>query len=202
MGREVELKIPLTESEYDFIFRVLHKKERVAELEFVDGECGRIIKSDEYYSRYASKEESRAAGEPEVIRIRGEMRDGAEQFFFCMKRKSVVNGIEMNREDETFVSNPSVIRDVLELAGYHKFFEKKKDVFSAFLRFADGKPPVFHAELELLGGLRYFEVEVTDCGIGADEASAALEHFVMIFGLDPARRDGRSAMEILGAKWK
>ena len=68
MGREIEIKIPLTDAEYDRL------------LSFVNGSDVRrlthILKSDRYYSQYNTETERRAAvkagKEPNVIRIRTE----------------------------------------------------------------------------------------------------------------------------------
>ncbi|MCR4735266.1 MAG: hypothetical protein K5829_09715 [Treponema sp.] len=210
MGREIELKIPLSAAQYDFIYDVILGRRTAAGVE-ISGTCEHILKSDEYYSRYNSREESRAAGEPQVIRIRGEEKvadflsgsktskgSGASgTFFFCIKRKSLENGIELNREDETFVENPDVIRDILTLSGYHKFFEKKKDALSVYCKAKNLLDAEFHLELELVNELKYLEVEVTEEGLSADKVRAALEEFVAIFGLDANNRDSRSWMAIL-----
>ena len=200
MGREIEIKIPLTDSEYDGL------------LKFVKGSAGyegvsctgtapeHILKADEYYSRYQSRAESKAAGEPQVIRIRSEKSDDCkanERSFFCIKRKSVENGIELNREDETFIENAEVVRDLLELSGYHKFFEKKKNAWSVHCNSRVLEGADFHLELEIVNGLKYVEIEVTEEGAPADAVRAALEKFVALFGLDAAKRDSRSWMEII-----
>ena len=71
MGREIEIKIPLTDSEYEKIFSVISGEQKLAGVE-VEDSLEHILKSDEYYSLYNSREESKAAGEPQVIRIRSE----------------------------------------------------------------------------------------------------------------------------------
>ena len=58
MGKEIEIKIPLTDSEYDKIF------------EEIRGRAEHLKKSDEYYSKYDSREERIKNNEPPVIRIR------------------------------------------------------------------------------------------------------------------------------------
>ena len=199
MGREIEIKIPLSDLEYDKIFTVISGGEQLTGLKVKD-KPERILKSDEYYSRYQTRAESKAAGEPQVIRIRSEnSSEGAavESAFFCIKRKSIENGIELNREDETFVENADVIRDLLQLSGYHKFFEKKKDAWSVHCGATVLAGADFHLELEIVNNLKYVEIEVTEEGQLADAVRAALEKFVALFGLDAAKRDSRSWMEII-----
>ena len=196
MGREIELKVPLSEEEYGHIKSVISGKAKVEGLELCS-DCERLLKSDEYYSRYASRQESRAAGEPQVIRIRGELSGDKNSSFFCIKRKSLENGIELNREDETFVEKPDVIRDILTLSGYHKFFEKKKDALSVYCSWEKLAGLHFHLELEIVNQLKYIEVEVTEEDCPADKVRHALEEFIALFGLDAKKRDSRSWMEIL-----
>lgn len=225
MGREIEIKLPLTDAQYDKIYAVISCKEKLARVEICDGGhllCGleHIIKTDAYFSRYATREESKAAGEPQVIRIRTEMYEVANEdrfgcpppkAFFCIKRKTIENGIELNREDETYIDKPEVVRDLLMISGYHQFFEKNKDSYSIYCK-SDVLPGCeFHLELEKVNGLKYLEVEVTDEAevegkanrlvLPANSVRVGLESFVGLFGLDVSKRDGRSWMEILrGAK--
>ncbi len=193
MGREIEIKLPLTDAEYDKIFSVISGNEGLTGLE-VCGKPERILKSDEYYSRYKTRAESKAAGEPQVIRIRSE---NEERSFFCIKRKTIEKGIELNREDETFVEKPEVLRDLLLFSGYHQFFEKNKDSYGVYCRSVVLPGCDFHLELEMVNGLKYIEVEVTDGSDNADDVRAALEKFIELFGLDSSKRDKRSWMEII-----
>ncbi len=230
MGREIEIKLPLSDEQYDFVRGVITGSLGADGAGGADGsvgalasqgavtaslpglqicsDCERLLKSDEYYSRYNTHEERRSAGEPQVIRIRGELKavlDGAvdleksseARFYFCIKRKSIENGIEFNREDETFVENADVIRDILTLSGYHKFFEKKKDALSVYCRSSVLEGASFHLELEIVNTLKYLEIEVTDEALPADQVRAGLEKFVALFGLDAKNRDSRSWMDIL-----
>ncbi|MBR1639961.1 MAG: hypothetical protein IJ688_11295 [Treponema sp.] len=218
MGREIEIKIPLSQEEYDFISSVIFCKSFIEGIALLPQSLMHIIKTDEYYSLYNSREESRKAGEPQVIRIRSEKyerlsaedadvgnenvnENGAgepcEKSFFCIKRKSLENGIELNREDETFVSDANVIRDILNISGYHKFFEKSKDALSVYASSCLLKNGTFHIELEKVNNLLYLEVEVTDENLPADKVRSALESFIELFSLDSSRRDSRSWMEIL-----
>ena len=195
MGREIEIKIPLTDDQYDKIFSVITGAEALSGLEVL-GQPEHLLKSDIYFSRYNTREESKAAGEPQVIRIRSEA--GAEKkAFFCIKRKTIENGIELNREDETFVENPEVIRDLLLFSGYHQFFEKNKDSYGVHCQSVVLPGCDFHLELEKVNGLKYIEVEVTDGTDAADAVRGALEKFMELFGLDTSKRDHRSWMEII-----
>ena len=195
MGREIEIKIPLTDDQYDKIFSVITGAEAISGLEVL-GQPEHLLKSDIYFSRYNTREESKAAGEPQVIRIRSEA--GAEKkAFFCIKRKTIENGIELNREDETFVENPEVIRDLLLFSGYHQFFEKNKDSYGVHCHSVVLPDCDFHLELEKVNGLKYIEVEVTDGTDAADAVRGALEKFMELFGLDTSKRDHRSWMEII-----
>ena len=117
--------------------------------------------------------------------------------FFCIKRKTIENGIELNREDETFVENPDVIRDLLLFSGYHQFFEKNKDAYGVYCHSNVLPGCDFHLELEKVNDLKYIEVEVTDGNDSADDVRMALEKFMEQFGLDTSKRDQRSWMEIL-----
>ena len=206
MGREIEIKIPLTDAEYDKIFSVISGKQSLLGVKAAVDGLEHLLKSDIYFSRYDSREESKAAGEPQVIRIRSEKVAGSgdktggqsnERAFFCIKRKSIENGIELNREDETFVENPEVIRDLLLFSGYHQFFEKNKDAYGVHCKSVVFPGCDFHLELEMVNGLKYIEVEVTDGADSADDVRAALEKFMELFGLDTSKRDKRSWMEIL-----
>ena len=195
MGREIEIKIPLTDDQYDKIFSVITGAETLAGVKVL-GQPEHLLKSDTYFSRYNTREESKAAGEPQVIRIRSEA--GVEKkAFFCIKRKTIENGIELNREDETFVENPEVIRDLLLFSGYHQFFEKNKDSYGVHCQSVVLPGCDFHLELEKVNNLKYVEVEVTDGTDAADAVRAALEKFMEQFGLDTSKRDHRSWMEII-----
>ena len=198
MGREIEIKIPLTGAEYEKIFKVISGEETLPGLEVAAEGLEHLLKSDAYFSRYTTREESKAAGEPQVIRIRSEASadDKAnERSYFCIKRKTIENGIELNREDETFVEKPDVIRDLLLFIC--EFFEKKKDAYGVHCRSVVLPGCDFHLELEMVNNLKYIEVEVTDGTDAADDVRMALEKFMELFGLDTSKRDKRSWMEII-----
>ena len=203
MGREIEIKIPLTDAEYDKIFKVISGEQALAGVNVAADGLEHLLKTDVYFSRYATREKSKAAGEPQVIRIRSEapaVDKANERSFFCIKRKSIENGIELNREDETFVEKPEVIRDLLLFSGYHQFFEKNKDAYGVHCQSVVLPGCDFHLELENVNGLKYVEVEVTDGSDAADDVRAALEKFMEQFGLDTTKRDKRSWMEIINGE--
>ena len=188
MGKEIEIKIPLTDLEYDKIF------------EEIRGRAEHLKKSDEYYSKYDTREERIKNNEPPVIRIRTEQNVDKNQteIYFCVKRKSVENGIEFNSENETLIQNGDPLRYFFDAAGYKKFFEKNKDAFSVYCKSTSGEDIDFHLELEQINGLKYIEIEVTDSSLAPDVVKANLEKFVEQLGLDTSKRDSRSWMEILG----
>ena len=188
MGKEIEIKIPLTDSEYEKIFAD------------IKGRAEHLKKSDEYYSKYDSREERIKNNEPPVIRIRTEQNVDKNQteIYFCVKRKSVENGIEFNSENETLIQNGDPLRYFFDAAGYKKFFEKNKDAFSAYFKCSTGEDIDFHLELEQINGLKYVEIEVTNSDLAADVIRANLEKFVEQLGLDSSKRDSRSWMKILG----
>ena len=205
MGREIEIKIPLTDAEYEKIFKVISGQQTLTGVDVAADGLEHLLKTDTYFSRYDSREESKAAGEPQVIRIRSESsveNKTNERSFFCIKRKTIENGIELNREDETFVENADVIRDLLLFSGYHQFFEKNKDAYGVHCQSAVLSGCDFHLELEMVNGLKYIEVEVTDGTDNADDVRLALEKFMELFGLDTSKRDKRSWMEIINGNAK
>ena len=205
MGREIEIKIPLTDAEYDKIFKIISGELPLTGVDVAEEGLEHLLKNDTYFSRYASREESKAAGEPQVIRIRSESSASDktnERSYFCIKRKTIENGIELNREDESFVEKPEIVRDLLLFSGYHQFFEKNKDAYGVHCRSIVLPGCDFHLELEMVNGLKYIEVEVTDGTDKADDVRLALEKFMELLGLDTSKRDKRSWMEIIngGAK--
>lgn len=200
MGREIEIKIPLTDAEYEKIFKVISGQQTLTGVEVAADGLEHLLKTDQYFSRYATRQEGKEAGEPQVIRIRSEASAGDktnERSYFCIKRKTIENGIELNREDESFVEKPEVVRDLLLFSGYHQFFEKNKDAYGVHCRSMVLPGCDFHLELEMVNGLKYIEVEVTDGTDSADDVRVALEKFMELFGLDTSKRDKRSWMEII-----
>lgn len=201
MGREIEIKLPLLAEEHDFLFKALILKESFIDgITVVNSTKELISKRDEYYSKYKSREERRAAGEPQVIRIRSEESGGKTEAYFTLKFKKKENGIEFNKEDETFIKDPEVLREFFAEAGYHLFFEKIKKNYSAVCQCKKYTDINFHAELEDVNGLLYLEVEVVQDEGEPDVIKQALFGFISQLGLNPEKRDVRSWMEILQEK--
>ena len=186
MAREIEIKIPLTQSEYDSLFA------KINEPPFTTPE--HLLKSDIYFSRYDTREERKAKNEPQVIRIRTDenLNEGTKKSYFCIKRKTIENGIEFNAENETFIEDEKVLEQFFEVSGYTKYFQKNKDAFSTY----NGD---FHLELEKVNGMCYVEIEVTTSSLPAETVRQNLEAFVKDLGLDSSKRDSRSWMEIINA---
>lgn len=195
MGREIELKIPLEEEQYDSLLSLINKNG------FKGISCSdtaEILKTDEYWSRYDTHEERIKNGEPRVIRIRCE-EQGSEQVqaFFTLKQKTVQNGIEFNEEQETFIQNPDVLRNVFLATGFKKWFCKEKKSVSCYARSSGSEGLVFHLELEKVNGLPYLEIEYTKDDEEPQKIRSALESLVRELGLNPEKRDSRSWVEII-----
>ena len=186
MNREIEIKIPLTQSEYESLFS------KINEPPFTKPE--HLYKSDTYFSRYKTRQERDASNEPRVIRIRTEetldQSEPSKKSYFCLKRKTIENGIEFNAENETFIEDEKVLEQFFEVGGYTKYFQKNKDAFSTY----NGD---FHLELEKVNGMCYVEIEVTTSTLPAETVRQNLEAFVKELGLDSSKRDSRSWMEII-----
>lgn len=202
MGQEIELKIPLTQEEYDFVFSVIAGNTIIEGLHISEFE--KLFKSDEYFSRYETMKERNekvlAGLEPRVIRIRSEKKEnGKEESFFTLKWKTVKNGIEMNREDETAVENADVLRSLFSSIGFYKYFEKNKDAYSVYCKYKDFEEEL-HLELEKVNQYLYFEVEYTGNSSEPEKIKADLNTFVKLFGLDPQKKDSRSWMSIILGK--
>lgn len=56
---------------------------------------------------------------------------------------------------------------------------------------------LFHAELEIVNGLKYLEIECTDEKIPEKNAFCALDEIFLEFGLDVSKKDVRSWVEII-----
>lgn len=205
MAREIEMKIPLKEEQYDYIYNVIFGKEVIQGLVF--DKPAKIIKNDEYYSKYELFAERmakvREGVEPQVIRIRTVLKNKDDKekkdSYFTIKRKKIENDIELNKEDETYIEKPEVLRQLFNLAGYTMWFEKQKDSFSVSCKapLLNGTP--FHVELEIVNGFKYVEVEVTEENLLEDTVKTALGDFMKLLGLNPEDKDGRSWKEIVSA---
>lgn len=200
MSREIELKVPLTLEQFDRIQKILTQKEQLPSIN-IRG-LSHILKSDEYFSRYHTHEERIKNKELRVIRLRTENDGKDEKSFFCIKQKTIENGVEFNSEKETFVEDADVLRAFFEASGFIKWFEKKKDALSVYAALSETgllKKSDFeaHLELEKVNSLPYIEIEYTKEDLPADQVRAGLEQILLALGVDPKKRDSRSWAEIL-----
>lgn len=207
MGREIELKIPLTDLQYDYLFEIfVSQSKKINDIKITkncilsDGSFEQVIKKDEYWSKYNSREERVTNKESQVIRIRTEETTDKNESFFTLKHKTKQNGIELNQEDETFVKDPEVLRLFFVEAGYHKWFEKVKKNYSIYCTFEQIPDITYHVELEEVNGLKYLETEVTQNEGDASVIKESLAELMKVCGLNPENRDIRSWVEILGCK--
>jgi adenylate cyclase class IV len=195
MSREIELKVPLTCEQFDRIEKILTQKEQLSSID-IRG-LSHILKSDEYFSRYHTHEERIKNNELRVIRLRTENDGTGDKSFFCIKRKTIENGIEFNSEKETFVEDADVLRAFFEASGFIKWFEKKKDAISVYVTLSEKPDFEAHLELEKVNSLPYVEIEYTKEDLPADQVRAGLEQILLALGVDPKKRDSRSWAEIL-----
>ena len=202
--REIELKIPLTQEEFTHIEDFLLGRKKIDSLSLRDVE--KILKNDEYFSLYKSHEERLKNKELRVIRIRSEKKqplspsgidmfgEESEKSYFCIKQKSLENGVEFNAEHETLIENPEVLRTFFKAAGYIKWFEKTKDAISSSVTQNDFEA---HLELEKVNGLPYTEIEYTKEDLAPDTVRVNLEKILVTLGLNVQKRDSRSWAEII-----
>lgn len=195
MSREIELKVPLTLEQFDRIQKILTQKEQLPSIN-IRG-LSHILKSDEYFSRYHTHEERIKNKELRVIRLRTENDGKGEKSFFCIKQKTIENGVEFNSEKETFVEDADVLRAFFEASGFIRWFEKKKDAISVYVTLSEKPDFEAHLELEKVNSLPYIEIEYTEEDLPADQVRAGLEKILLALGVDPKKRDSRSWAEIL-----
>ena len=205
MGREIEIKIPLTSKEFDRLYDFLCLKisiEGIQILGNVKNPCERrfFLKKDEYYSKYKKEIERKENNEPQVIRIRTQDFENERRSYFTIKRKVVEDGIEVNKEDEIFIEDTNVLRDFFALAGYSKWFSKEKKACGVYCKFSSFEGVTFHLELEIVNELKYVEIEVTDTEESAKDIKTGLTEFVKALNLDPLKKDSRSWVEIINGK--
>lgn len=208
MGREIEVKIPLTKEEYEKFYTVfVERKTCINGINLKSGngsEKIQVLKLDEYYSKYTSREERIKNNEPQVIRLRTEKKEGKSESYFTIKRKKWQNGIELNQEDETFIEDPEVLKEFFEVAGYEKWFSKEKKAYGSWCTSSSfkisGKEIEFHVELETVNKMPYLEIEVVQTEGDADFIKNSLFGFVEKLGINPDRKDARSWVEILSEK--
>ena len=208
MAREIELKLPLSFGQFDKIHKILTGQEQLPFFHSHGAE--HILKSDEYYSLYKSHEERLKNKELRVIRIRSEKKlplfpngidmigEESEKYYFCIKQKTLENGVEFNSEKETFIEEADVLRSFFAATGYIKWFEKKKDALSVYCSVENFPGFEAHLELEKVNGLPYAEIEYTKDDFPPEEVRANLEKILVSLGLDPKKRDSRSWAEIIG----
>ena len=219
MGKEIELKIPLSQEQYDDLYKKIFVEKNCTGVKVLDSSSEQIYKHDEYFTKYATLEERAEKNEPQVIRLRTESVRGNKQCFFTIKRKTLQNGIEVNKEDETLVSDENVLRLFFEEAGYRRWFNKEKKAYSSHCVLDEN---IFHLELVEVNGMLYVEVEVVSdddvaaetenrlCDKGAADScgqkklpesnlKAQLEKFVVALGLNPADKEPRSWYQIISA---
>lgn len=75
--------------------------------------CREYLKNDRYYRFGANKPD---------VRVR---QDGVK-YYLTWKEKNLVAGVEINREHETLIDNPSAIETLLEVLGAEFLVEKRK----------------------------------------------------------------------------
>ena len=158
------------------------------------------MKKDEYFSKYKKEIERRENNEPQVIRIRTQDFENDRRSYFTIKRKVVEDGIEVNKEDETFIEDANVLRDFFALSGYSRWFSKEKKACGVYCTFSLFEGVTFHLELEIVNELKYVEIEVTDTDGSAKDIKAGLTQFVKALNLDPLKKDSRSWVEIINGK--
>lgn len=205
MGREIEIKIPLTSEEFDRIYDFLCLKKSIDGIKILGDDknpCERkfFLKKDEYFSKYKKEIERRENNEPQVIRIRTQDFENDRRSYFTIKRKVVEDGIEVNKEDETFIEDANVLRDFFALSGYSRWFSKEKKACGVYCTFSLFEGVTFHLELEIVNELKYVEIEVTDTDGSAKDIKAGLTQFVKALNLDPLKKDSRSWVEIINGK--
>ena len=210
MGKEIELKVPVSQEQFNAIYQKIYVQKNHENIIILESSTDKISKSDEYFTRYNSREEMIKYNEPQVIRIRTEIINGKKQSYFTIKRKTLENGIEVNKEDETFLENDEALRILFEEAGYKRWFYKEKTSYSSYCALEEGAGQTsFHLELVTVNGMNYVEVElvIEDDEAGAKAGAeikkpetnlkAELEKFIIALGLNPADKDPRSWYQII-----
>lgn len=198
MAREIEIKIPLTKLEFDFFCDVFYfERKSLSGVEILKNSSKQILKQDEYWSRYKTRDERIKNKEAQVIRIRTEKINDDERSYFTIKHKTCENGIELNKEDETFIENPEVLREFFLESDYQKWFEKTKISFGSLCKSSLFNEIIFHVEIEKVNDFFYAEIEVTQDFGDAKNIKNALNDFSKQIGLSPDKKDSRSWVEIL-----
>ena len=235
MGREIELKLPLNEQQFMTILNLVCGFENNSEISFELPEL--IYKSDEYYSQYENHQE-RLAKEPRVIRIRTEKtldnfssclknksfceikswliqkqneNSGDLKAFFTIKTKQIENALEFNKEYETALDDPDVLREFFKKTNFACWFSKQKIAFGVMVKAVNVEKPqnlqnvenlLFHLELELVNGLPYVEIENTQEDVSAEKVKTGLEDLLKLLNLDKIQKESRSWVEIINEQNK
>ena len=124
------------------------------------------------------------------IEVQGEQPETVLNF--CIE-----NGIEFNREEETFVQNADVLREFFTAEKFHNYFNKEKRAFGFVCHLTECPEIQFNAELENVNGFTYLEVENTTGAAEPDAVRGMLENLFVVLGLNPQDKDSRSWMKIL-----
>lgn len=193
MSREIELKIPLSDSKYTELYqKLILQNASFPDITVLNSDADEKLKRDEYFSRYNSLEERRANKEPQVIRIRTESDSKETKTFFCLKRKQYIDGMEQNVEEESFMEDTTVLRSFFKEAGYFCWFNKEKRAYGSYCQTSQTGELSFHCELVTVNSHKYAEIEVTSETQTPEQVFAALEIFVKKMGLNPEDKDPRS----------
>ena len=103
MGKEIELKIPLSQVQYDDLYKKIFVEKNCTGVKVLDSSSEQIYKHDEYFTKYATLEERAEKNEPQVIRLRTESVRG--------DNNDPVK--EIQKYDTDYISHQE-IRDVLK----------------------------------------------------------------------------------------
>ena len=56
MGKEIELKIPLSQTQYEDLYKKIFVEKNCTSVKVLDSSCEQIYKHDEYFTKYATLE--------------------------------------------------------------------------------------------------------------------------------------------------
>lgn len=227
MGREIEMKVEVTPEEFTSLYKTftglqknnfiavtqkkfIYKKDEYFSRFLTDEE--RILNKEPKVIRIRSEKED-GQFEQTIAQLSKSVTEGLSVFdryfelqknssakenaFFTIKFKTIENGIEFNKEDETFVENAEVLRELFAVSKFHNYFNKEKRAFGFICHLADCPQVEFHAELENVNGFTYLEVENTKTDASPEEVKSNLEKLFTVLGLDPSKKDPRSWFKII-----
>lgn len=98
----------------------------------------------------------------------------------------------VKRENKFRVQNKDSVQKQDSVLAHRENVPPLQEVFSPSQDFV-----LFHAELEIVNGLKYLEIECTDEKIPEKNAFYALDEIFLEFGLDVSKKDVRSWVEII-----